>query len=70
VWLAQVHSELAPDGYVDADGVLVRAYWTGAQEQAPRLGERVAVTMDDNGRLLAWPGQQRAGGAQWPGGDG
>jgi hypothetical protein len=54
---AIVHSELAPDGYVELEGCLRRVRWAGPGEP-PAVGAHVRVEQRGN-RLVAHGGRSR-----------
>jgi hypothetical protein len=49
----RVRTELHPQGYVELDGCLYRATWTGSDQRRPGPGDRVQVTADRAGGLVA-----------------
>jgi hypothetical protein len=51
----RVRTELHPQGYVELDGCLYRATWTGSEGRGPRPGEPVRVTTDRSHRLVVSP---------------
>jgi hypothetical protein len=48
----RVHSVLEPDGYVDVDGVLHRAFWEDDGRPVPLPGERVRLAQNPAGRFV------------------
>jgi hypothetical protein len=56
--LASVRTDLSPQGYVEINGALRRATWSGPAEAWPDPGDTVEVFKHKSGVLIAFPTEQ------------